>query len=111
MIRVRGSLDCNKRIRFGAGSPLKLYWKRIGLTALAGVFVGFAGAAVSRNSFVHPRAQVQTSGLRSDNGSQTAVLDDAAADLTRLETRNRRLEALVMVLRQRVEHQQRSASR
>ncbi|MBV9761879.1 MAG: hypothetical protein JO340_15060 [Acidobacteriaceae bacterium] len=87
-----------KRIRVGAKkdrnwSLLKESWRRIGLTAIAGALVGFGAAASTHESGEFRPVRI------ANTKTSTTDIDE----MTRLETRNRRLEALVQVLRQRKE--------
>lgn len=103
MKRVRGSCctDGREAQRDRTWSFVRLQWKRIGLTAVVGVFVGFAAAAGSRNvAAMHERVE---------SSSQAAQAE--APDVARLKARNRRLEALVTVMRQRMEAQARAGGR
>lgn len=107
MTQVRRSV---RYIREQCSQPrlfLELYWKRICLTAVAGMFAGFTAAAVIDGAFAHPTGQARAHSITLAGrkvGLPAGLSDDDAADLNRLKDRNRRLEALVTVLRQRVEH-------
>lgn len=86
MKRVRGSARPEKSRSF-----LRVQWKRISLTVIAGMFVGFGAAAAT-----HERVD-----LRAAVVSSARVPARDADEVMRLKVRNRRLEALVTVLRQR----------
>jgi hypothetical protein len=76
-------------------SFLRLQWKRIGLTVVAGMFVGFAAAAGSKGTLaMHQR-------MESPSRSVFRVPQENADEVSRLKVRNRRLEALVTVLQHR----------
>jgi len=75
-------------------SFLRLQWRRIGLTAVAGVFVGFAAAAGAKGTLaMHQRMETPPSVF--------SIRQEKADELSRLKVRNRRLEALVTALRHR----------
>jgi hypothetical protein len=83
----------------------------VGLVSLAGVGLGWDTAAATHPTKTHvapPLTPIEIVSLRHDSRlvsvpmAQSAALEQRQArELARLETRNRRLEALVCVLRNR----------
>jgi hypothetical protein len=94
--RVRGCAGDRPAVQGDQSwSFLRSQWRRIGLTAVAGMFVGFAAAAGSKGTLaMHQRVQ-------SPPAFVFSVPGENADEVSRLKVRNRRLEALVTVLRQR----------
>ncbi len=87
----------------------------VGLVSLAGVGLGWDTAAATHPTKTHiapPLTPIEIVSLRhtspfvADRVPQSTALQRQARELARLETRNRRLEALVRVLRNREEEAQ-----
>lgn len=108
MTLIRASLNDQPKRRLPAAAMIVRYWKRICFTAAVGVVAGFTAGAASRTAVAHLPAQ-ETTVLQANSARQSAVPRENAADLDRLRARNRRLEALVTVLRSKVEHRGASA--
>jgi hypothetical protein len=70
---------------------VKQSWKRIGLSVIAGVMLGFGAAAAT-----HDRVDFQPVPARS-----WKISEQDKQELARLQVRNRRLEALVTAMRER----------
>lgn len=96
MNRVRGFAgDRPAALGDQSWSFVRSQWRRIGLTALAGMFVGFAAAAGSKGTLAMHQPR------ESPSRSVFSVPQENADEVLRLKVRNRRLEALVGILRQR----------
>ena len=75
------------------------------------MFVGLSAAAID-GAFAHPAVQAHLSGLAEREVEwQATPSDSEAADLARLKERNRRLEALVAVLREGKQQQRTGGQR
>lgn len=107
----RSAVDKPERRFAPAGLFPKLYWKLIGLIVTAGVFAGLT-AAVIDGAFARSAVEAHSNAFAPPEVGMQAVLSDSdAADANRLEDRNRRLEALVAVLRQQLEQQRTAGHR
>ncbi len=99
------------------GVPARSRWRKVTIMALAGTVLGVTAAAMigaNRDSSpavrdVQPvKAYVMpplAEGVASISATRRSHIDGAADEINKLEIRNRRLEALVTVLRQRAERQ------
>ena len=96
MKRVRGFAGDRSAVQGDQRwSFLKSQWRRIGLTAVAGMFVGFAAAAGAKGTLaMHQRTE-------SPPRSMLSVPQENADEVSRLKMRNRRLEAMVTILQRR----------
>ncbi|MGI9070534.1 MAG: hypothetical protein ACR2JB_04205 [Bryobacteraceae bacterium] len=83
-------------------SEIRSQWKKIGLVGTVGIFLGFATAAASNCELMRVTLKHRS------QGSSTASTGDID-EILQLKTRNRRLQALVDVLQERVRQQNNGA--
>ncbi len=92
------------------GAEMKNQWKKLGLAIGVGLFFGIAAAALGSRGELMPsaldgtRVSYAIPATPSGQVSPSKTRVNNTEELEKLQARNRRLEALVAVLRRRGEH-------